>query len=103
MSRDMAIRVVVVDDHPVVRAGLRALINAEDDLQVVAEGRDGAEAVALFKEYRPDVMLMDVRMPNVDGVRAIREIVASHPEARIIALTSYDGDADVYHAIDAGA
>ncbi|HEX4681549.1 MAG TPA: response regulator transcription factor [Gemmatimonadaceae bacterium] len=99
----MAIRVITVDDHPVVRAGVRALIDEAEDLQVVAEGRDGAEAVELFEQYQPDVVVMDVRMPNVDGVRAIRDIVASHPEARILALTSYDGDADIYRAIQAGA
>jgi len=97
------ISVVTIDDHPVVRAGVRALIDDESDLRVVAEGRDGAEAVALYEEHEPDVMLMDVRMPNVDGVRAIRSIIASHPEARIVALTSYEGDADVYRAIQAGA
>ena len=99
----MQISVVTIDDHPVVRAGVRALIDDESDLRVVAEGRDGAEAVALYEEHEPDVMLMDVRMPNVDGVRAIRSIIASHPEARIVALTSYEGDADVYRAIQAGA
>jgi len=97
------ISVVTIDDHPVVRAGVRALNDDESDLRVVAEGRDGAEAVALYEEHEPDVMLMDVRMPNVDGVRAIRSIIASHPEARIVALTSYEGDADVYRAIQAGA
>jgi DNA-binding NarL/FixJ family response regulator len=99
----MAVRVLTVDDHPVVRAGVRALINNAADLHVVAEARDGAEAVLLYDEHRPDVVVMDVRMPNMDGVRAIREIVASHPDARILALTSYEGDADVYRAINAGA
>src|SRR3954469_19723521 len=99
----MPIRVVTVDDHPVVRAGIRALIDDEDDLRVVAEARDGAEALALFRKHQPDVVVMDVRTPNVDGVREIRDIVASYPGSLIRALTSYDGDADVYRAIHAGA
>ncbi len=99
----MAIRVLTVDDHPVVRAGVRALIAREPDFQVVGEGGDGAEAVALYEAHRPDVVLMDVRMPNLDGVGATRAIMASDPSARVIALTSYHGDADVYRAIQAGA
>jgi DNA-binding NarL/FixJ family response regulator len=99
----MKIRVLTVDDHPVVRAGVRALIDEEDDLEVVGEACDGAEAVVRFREQQPDVVVMDLRMPNVDGVCAIREITASHPNARIVALTSYDGDADVYRAIHSGA
>src|ERR1051325_3294676 len=99
----MAIRVLTVDDHPIVRAGLRALIEKEDDLQVVAEGSDGAEAVSLYDEQRPDIVVMDVRMPTLDGIHAIRAIMASHPDARIVALTSYEGDADIYRAIQAGA
>jgi DNA-binding NarL/FixJ family response regulator len=99
----MAIRVLTVDDHPVVRAGVGALINDTDDLELIAEASDGAEAVVLYERHRPDVVVMDVRMPNVDGVRAIRSIVASHPDARILALTSYEGDADVYRALQAGA
>jgi len=99
----MAIRVLTVDDHPVVRAGVGALINDTGDLEVIAEATDGEEAVLLYERHRPDVVVMDVRMPNVDGVRAIRRIVASHPDARIVALTSYEGDADVYRALQAGA
>jgi DNA-binding NarL/FixJ family response regulator len=99
----MAIRVLTVDDHPVVRAGVGALIDATDDLEVVAEGSDGAEAVLLYDQHRPDVVVMDVRMPNVDGVRATRSIIESHPDARIVVLTSYEGDADVYRALQAGA
>lgn len=96
-------RVLIVDDHPVVRVGVRALIERDADLRVVAEARDGAEAVAMYQEHRPDVVVMDVRMPHVDGVQAIRRIAASYPEARIIALTSFEGDADIYRAIRAGA
>ncbi|WP_284351402.1 response regulator [Roseisolibacter agri] len=99
----MTIRVMTVDDHPIVRAGIRALIENEADMTVVAEGGDGAEAVALFEAHRPDVVLMDLRLPRLDGVGATRAIVAAHPAARIVALTSYDGDADIYRALDAGA
>jgi len=99
----MAIRVLTVDDHPVVRAGVGALINDTSDLEVIAEAGDGEEAVLLYERHRPDVVVMDVRMPNVDGVQATRRIVASHPDARIVALTSYEGDADVYRALQAGA
>jgi DNA-binding NarL/FixJ family response regulator len=99
----MAIRVLTVDDHPVVRAGVGALINDTSDLEVIAEAGDGEEAMLLYERHRPDVVVMDVRMPNVDGVQATRRIVASHPDARIVALTSYEGDADVYRALQAGA
>jgi two-component system, NarL family, response regulator len=99
----MSIRVLMADDHPVVRAGIRALIANEPDMAVVAEAGDGAEVVALFDSLAPDVVLMDLRMPRQDGVASIRAIVAAHPDARIIALTSFDGDADIYRALDAGA
>jgi DNA-binding NarL/FixJ family response regulator len=99
----VTIRVLTVDDHPVVRTGIRAMIANEADMTVVAEGRDGTEAVALYEEHRPDVVLMDLRMPKMDGVAAIRAIVTADPKARIVALTSYDGDADIYRALGAGA
>jgi len=72
-------------------------------MTVIAEASDGANAIALYNEHKPDVVLMDLRMPNVDGVAAIREIVQANPDARIVALTTYDGDADIYRALDAGA
>jgi DNA-binding NarL/FixJ family response regulator len=99
----MTIRVLTADDHPVVRAGVRAMIANESDLHLVAEATDGAEAVALYDEHAPDVVLLDLRMPRMDGVEATRAIVAAHPDARIIALTSYEGDADIFRALDAGA
>jgi len=97
------IRVLTADDHPIVRAGIAAMIANEPDIDVVAEGRDGAEAVALFEAHRPDVVLMDLRMPKVDGVAAILAIRAIEPNARVIALTTYDGDADIHRALSAGA
>ncbi|HEX5865590.1 MAG TPA: response regulator transcription factor, partial [Casimicrobiaceae bacterium] len=92
-----------VDDHPVVRTGIRAIIANENDMSVVAEAGDGNEAAVLYDAQKPDVVLMDLRMPNADGIAAIRAILGTHPEARIIALTSYEGDADIYRALDAGA
>ena len=97
------IRVIVADDHPVVRAGLAAVITEQDDLELVAEAENGATAVALFREHRPDVALMDLRMPVMDGVEAIREITTEFPDARILALTTYEGDADIRRALEAGA
>ena len=97
------IRVLTADDHPVVRAGIAAMIANEPDIDIVAEGRDGEEAVALFEAHRPDVVLIDLRMPKLDGVGAIRAIRGIDPNARIIALTTYDGDADIHRALSAGA
>jgi two-component system NarL family response regulator len=99
----MTTRILIADDHPVVRAGTRALISNETGMSVVAEARDGEEALALYLEHRPDVCLMDLRMPKMDGIAAIRAIRAADQSARIIALTTYDGDADIYRALDAGA
>jgi two-component system, NarL family, response regulator len=103
LSSSMTIRVLAVDDHPVVRTGIRAILANEADMSVVAEAGDGTEATALYEAHRPDVVLMDLRMPKLDGIGATRAIIAAHPEARIVALTSYEGDADIYRALDAGA
>lgn len=97
------IRVLVADDHPVVRTGLSAVIIEQGDLELVAEAENGERAVALFREHRPDVVLMDLRMPVMDGVEAIRTITAEFPAARILALTTYEGDADIRRALEAGA
>jgi two-component system, NarL family, response regulator len=99
----LTIRVLTADDHPVVRAGLSALLANESDLELVAEARDGAEALAMYEAHKPDVVLMDLRMPQMDGVDAIERIRESYPDARIVALTSYDGDVDIYRALNAGA
>lgn len=99
----MTIRIVLADDHPVVRRGIAALIGDERDMCVVAEGSDGAQAVALFELHAPDVVLMDLRMPVMNGTDAIRAIVTAHPSARVVALTSYQGDTDIFRALDAGA
>jgi two-component system NarL family response regulator len=92
-----------VDDHPVVRAGITAMLSTEDDIDVIGAVSNGAEAIAFYEASRPDVVLMDLQMPKVDGVTAIRGIRAIDPNARIIALTTYDGDADIHRALSAGA
>ena len=97
------IRVIVADDHPVVRAGLSAVLVQQGDLELVAEAENGARAIALYREHRPHVCLMDLRMPVIDGVEAIRTITAEFPAARILALTTYEGDADIRRALEAGA
>jgi DNA-binding NarL/FixJ family response regulator len=99
----MSIRVMAVDDHAVVRTGIKAIVANQPDMSIVAEAADGTDAVAMYDEHAPDVVLMDLRMPRMDGIAATRAIVAAHPEARVVALTSYEGDADIYRALDAGA
>ena len=97
------IRILIADDHPVVREGLAAMIKRRTDMTVVAEANHGQEAVALFHQHQPDVVLMDLRMPGMDGVEAILTIRAQTPEARVIVLTTYDTDEDIYRALRAGA
>jgi len=99
----MTIRVLIADDQALVRSGFRMILDAKADLEVVGEAADGAEAVALVEELQPDVVLMDVRMPNVDGLEATRRIVAAGSPARVIVLTTYDIDDYVYAALRAGA
>ena len=97
------IRVLVAEDHTVVRDGIVAIIKQEPDLEVVAETGDGQQAAELWKKHRPDITLMDLRMPGLDGVNAIYQIRAADPNARIIVLTTYDGDEDIYRGMRAGA
>jgi DNA-binding NarL/FixJ family response regulator len=99
----VSISVLIADDHPVVREGIRAMIAGQKDMTVVAEANDGEQAVAQYEAHRPDIVLMDLRMPRMDGIAAIRGIMKTHPDARVLALTSYDGDADIFRALDAGA
>lgn len=97
------IRVLIAEDHTVVRDGLVAIINQEPDMRIVADTGDGRPAVELWRKHRPDVTLMDLRMPQLDGVAAIYEIRAIDPNARIIVLTTFDGDEDIYRGMRAGA
>ena len=97
------IRVILVDDHPVVRFGLAAIINLQSDMDVVGEAASGEEASTLCASRPADVVLMDLRLPGIGGAEAIRRLHASHPTLRFIVLTTYDGDEDIRKALDAGA
>jgi DNA-binding NarL/FixJ family response regulator len=97
------IRVMLVDDHPVVREGLRGMLEAEADLTVVGEAGSGSEAVALAQVVHPDVILMDLRMPGLDGAGATEQIMAASRDSRVIVLTTYETDADILRAVEAGA
>jgi len=97
------IRILIVDDHLVVRIGSRSMIDTQSDMIVVAEAANGREAVALFREHRPEITLMDLRMPVMGGVEATIAIREDFPDARIIVLTTYDGDENIYRALQAGA
>jgi DNA-binding NarL/FixJ family response regulator len=100
---DNKIRIIVVDDQSVVRQGFVALINTVSDMEVVAEGINGEQAIELYRQHKPDVMLIDLRMPIIGGVEAITKIRQEFPEARLIVLTTYDGDEDIYRSLQAGA
>ncbi len=98
----VGVRVLIVDDHPVVREGLRAVLSAQADIRVVGETSSGEDAVRMARELRPDVVLMDLRLPGIDGVAATAQIVAERT-ASVLVLTTYDGDADIVRALAAGA
>ena len=100
---DRRVRLLVVDDHPVVRSGIVGMLSGESDLQVVGQAADGAEAIALTAELAPDVILMDLRMPGLDGVEATRRISARPDAPRVVVLTTYDTDGDILRAVEAGA
>jgi DNA-binding NarL/FixJ family response regulator len=97
------IRILTVDDHPLLRKGIAALVNAETDMKLVAEASNGEEAIEKFRSHRPDVTLMDLQMPGLNGIEAIIRIQSEFPDARIIVLTTYTGDAQVVRALKAGA
>jgi len=97
------VRILIADDHPVVRSGIRGMLASDPGFEIVGEAADGTEAVALTLRERPDVVLMDLRMPDLDGASATAEIRARRPETQILVLTTYDTDADIVRAIEAGA
>jgi two-component system, NarL family, response regulator len=103
MSQDSSIRILVAEDHTLVRDGIVSILNYQVDMTVVAEAEDGEQAVALHQQYQPDVTLMDLRMPKLEGAAAIDRICTHAPHARIIVLTTYDGDVDIYRGLQAGA
>lgn len=102
-SAERRISVLVVDDHPVLREGVAAVLHVQDDMILVGEAEDGAVAVELYRELKPDVVLMDLEMPRMGGVEAIEAIRRESPEARIVVLTTYKGDVQALRAIRAGA
>jgi DNA-binding NarL/FixJ family response regulator len=97
------IRIMIVEDHAVVRQGLVALLRTVPEFAVVAEAADGREAIELFRLHQPDITLMDLRLPRMNGVETIASIRVDFPQARIIVLTTFDGDEDIYRALQAGA
>jgi two-component system, NarL family, response regulator len=97
------IRVILVDDHPVVRDGLANIVNQQKDMRVVAEAADGDAAIALYDEHRPDVMVLDLRMPGRDGVSVVEVVLEKHPKAQLLIMTTYDGDEDIFKSLSRGA
>jgi DNA-binding NarL/FixJ family response regulator len=103
MKKDGRISILVADDHFIVRMGLIGLVNTEPNLVIVAEAADGQQAVELFAKHKPDLVLMDLRMPIKDGIEATLEIRRGDPHARVLMLTTFDGDTDIHKALQAGA
>ena len=97
------IKILMADDHPVVRAGIRGMLETQDEFQVIAEAKNGREAFEQIGKLKPDVVLMDLRMPEMDGVEAIGKIKEKYPDINILVLTTYDTDADIVRAVEAGA
>lgn len=103
MSEVKTIRVLSADDHPLLREGIATLINSQADMKLIAEAANGQEAIQQFGEHRPDVTLMDLRLPDMSGIDVVIAIRSQHPEARIIMLTTFEGDVEIQRALEAGA
>jgi DNA-binding NarL/FixJ family response regulator len=103
VKKNEKIRILIADDHYIVRMGLVALVGTESDMEVVAEAGGGNEALELFARHQPDLLLLDLRMPDKNGIQTIVEIREKFPEARILVLSAFDGDEDIYRALHAGA
>jgi DNA-binding NarL/FixJ family response regulator len=103
MTGPRAIRVLSVDDHPLLREGIAAVIDSQGDMTMVAQASTGREAIRLFREHRPDVTLMDLRLPDISGIDALIAIVGEFPEARVVMLTTFEGDVEIQRSLAAGA
>jgi DNA-binding NarL/FixJ family response regulator len=103
MTKPHKIRVLSVDDHPLLREGIAAIINSQDDMEMVAQAATGRAAVRLYRDHRPDVTLMDLRMPDMSGIDAMSAILGEFPDARIVMLTTFEGDVEIRRALAAGA
>lgn len=97
------IRVLTVDDHPLLREGIASLVNSQSDMTIIDEAASGSQAIEMFRRHRPDVTLMDLRMAEMDGIETMTRILSEFPQARIIVLTTYDGDVQILRALKAGA
>ena len=103
MTNQNSIRILSVDDHPLVREGIAGLINNQPDMQVVAQAATASEAIRMFREFQPDITLMDLRLPDSSGIEAMIAIRTEFPDARIIVLTTFEGDVDIRRSLEAGA
>src|SRR6202161_648764 len=103
MSDEPKIKILICDDHPIMRFGIAAIIQSQPNMMVAAQAGTAAEAIRLFWEHRPDITLMDLRLPDKSGVEVIREVRRAAPQARFIVLTTYEGDEDIHQALEAGA